>query len=182
MVIVKCTPHTTKYFIAFTTIPIINMTILLNTYIIFYIINLFSLAYLFKSTFNNNVSLLSLPYIVYFISKFSKLKPLYYGLILNLVGIPPFLFFFIKFNFLIHVLPKVSFYIFYILFLVLFLHMIFYIQGLYLKNIKVDLTAIKFTNEKINYNHIYFIVLFLMFSYLNVFFYIDLFITLTLVI
>ena len=156
------------------------MTILLNMYIIFYIINLFSLAYLFKNTFWDNVSSLSLPHIIYFISKFSKLKPLYYGLILNLVGIPPFLFFFIKFNFLIHVLPKVSFYIFYILFLVLFLHIIFYIQDLYLKDIKVDLTTIKFTNEKINHNHVYVIILFLILSYLNIFLYIDLFIILTL--
>ena len=156
------------------------MTIFLNIYILFYIINLFSLYYLFKNTFNENISSLSLPYIVYFINKFSKLKSLYYGLILNLVGIPPFLFFFIKFNFLIHMLPKVSFFIFYVLFLILFLHMIFYIQGLYLKNIKVDLNVVKFTNKSINYNTIFFIVFFLLLSYLSIFFFIDLFIFITL--
>ena len=156
------------------------MTIFLNIYIIFYIINLFSLYYLFKNTLGEGINSISLPYIIYFINKFSKLKPLYYGLILNLVGIPPFLFFFIKFNFLIHMLPKVSFFIFYILFLILFLHMIFYIQGLYLKNIKIDLSIVKFNHKVINFNTIFFIVFFLLLSYLSIFFFIDLFIFITL--
>ena len=158
------------------------MTIFLSIYIIFYVINLISLCYLLKHVLDNNITSTSLPYLIYFINKYSKLKPLYYGLILNLVGIPPFLFFFIKFNFLILILPKVSFFIFYILFLMLFLHMIFYIQGLYLKNFTVDLKNIKFTNKKIGYNTVYCIIFFLLLSYLSVFFFIDLYIMLSLLV
>ena len=96
------------------------MLYFIGFYVCAYLITLFLLLYLLKSTFETKLSFKSLPYITYYIVKFSKIKELYYGLILALTGIPPFLVFFIKFNASIMILPRFGFVIFYIAFLILF--------------------------------------------------------------
>lgn len=142
-------------------------------YIIFYIINLISLQYIIKKTFDNQITFTSLPYMVYYIVKFSKLKNVYYGLVLALTGVPPFLLFFIKFNFLIEVFSKFGFILFYIIFLILFLNMIFYIQTFYLKNIDFDLQYINLKKQKVNFSEIFIINYFLSIFYLSIFFFPD---------
>ena len=156
------------------------MTIYLNLYIFLYLINLFFLLFIVNKTFNNTITSVSLPYMIHYITKFSKLRFLYYSLVLNLVGIPPFIFFFIKFNFLINIFSKLNFILFYIVFLVLFLNVLFYIQTFYLKNINVDFNYIKLKKSKINQNQLYSIFFFTLISYFSVFIYSDLFLVFTL--
>lgn len=149
------------------------MLFLLNMYIIFYVINLISLQYIIKKTFDNQITFTSLPYMIYYIIKFSKFKNVYYGLVLALTGIPPFLLFFIKFNFLIEVFSKFGFILFYIIFLILFLHMLFYIQTFYLKNIDFDLQYVSLKKQKVNFSEIFIINYFLSIFYLSIFFFPD---------
>ena len=149
------------------------MLFLLNLYIVFYVINLISLQYIIKKTFDNRITFTSLPYMIHYIIKFSKFKDVYYGLVLALTGIPPFLLFFIKFNYLIETFSKFGFILFYIVFLILFLNMIFYIQTFYLKNIDFDLQYISLKKQKINFNEIFIINYFLAMFYLSIFFFPD---------
>ena len=72
---------------------------MLNFYIFMYVLNLICLVYLIKTTFENKITLTSIPHMLMYIEQFSKYKYLYYSLFLALTGIPPFLLFFIKFNF-----------------------------------------------------------------------------------
>ena len=112
---------------------------------------------------------------IHYMTKFSKLKFIYYGLVLNLTGIPPFIFFFIKFNFLINIFSKLNFILFYIVFLILFLNIIYYIQSFYLKNTNLVFKYVKLKKNKIKINLILFIVIYLFISYLSIFFYPDLY-------
>jgi hypothetical protein len=156
------------------------MKFFITIYILLYTVNLLSLYYLLHTTFQNLIYSASLQYIVFYIINYSKFKHLYYSIFLNLVGIPPFIFFFIKFNFLIYLLPKVAFYVFYLIFNILFLHMLFYIQTLYLKNANISFEDVKFIKPKITYKNLYTLVSIQGFSYLSVIFYIDFIITITL--
>jgi hypothetical protein len=156
------------------------MKFFITIYILLYTVNLLSLYYLLHITFQSLIYSASLQYIVFYIMNYSKFKHLYYSILLNLIGVPPFIFFFIKFNFLIYLLPKVAFYIFYLVFNILFLHMLFYIQTLYLKNVNITVENIKFIKPKITYKKLYTLVSIQGFSYLSVIFYIDAVITITL--
>ena len=149
------------------------MTFYLSIYLIFYIINLISLFYITKTIFNNKITRVSLPHMILYIIKFSKLKNIYYALILNLTGIPPFLLFFVKVHYLIVAFSKVSFIMFYIIFLILYLNMIYYLQGLYLKNVTLDFKYIRLNRGNLSYKELYIINFFIGISYLSVFFFID---------
>lgn len=120
-----------RYFITF-------MLYFLIIYIVFYILTLCSLQYLIKSTFSNQLNFNTIPYMAYYIINFSKLKYLYFGLIIALTGIPPFLLFFVKFHYLIQVSNRIGFIGFVFTFFLLFLNMLFYAQLNITKNVSFE--------------------------------------------
>ena len=148
-------------------------------YVTLYTICLISIIYLIKTTFLNKITSKSLPHMVYYIVNFSKISYLYYGLITALTGIPPFVMFFIKFDMLIVTLGKFGFILFTILFIILFVNMIFYLQGIYLKNVEFSLDYINITKKKVSYKAIFIINFFLVLFYISIFFIPDIFLVST---
>jgi formate hydrogenlyase subunit 3/multisubunit Na+/H+ antiporter MnhD subunit len=153
----------------------------LTFYIFIYVINLISLIVIVKKTFSNKINLQTMPHMILYITKHSRFKNLYYGLILSLTGIPPFFLFFIKFNLLSKLFFQMTFEIFYIAFLSLFLNMIYYLQGIYLKNKQLDKTFINVKGEKFSFHEIFFINYFLAIFYCSIFFFPDLYVIFQLV-
>lgn len=135
------------------------MTIYLNFYIIIYLLTLIKINYLlinhvFISNSSNSVS-----YLFIYILKFNKLKTLIFLLFLSLAGLPPFIMFFIKFNYLINLLYKLNFFLIICIFLIFFLNMLFYIQLFFHKNVNITLKLIKPSQKRyLQYNNIYSIV------------------------
>lgn len=158
-----------------------SMTNYLNFYIIVYIITLWKLSYLLNSVFGFE-KLSTTSYIILYVLKFSKLKHLILLNILSLTGLPPFLIFFIKFNYLVNVLHTSNFFVFFFIFIILFINMIFYIQIFFFKHTK-NFKILKKTTKslKIRYKQIYSIVFFLFFNFFSVFFFADFFFILKLI-
>ena len=152
------------------------MLFLFTFYLSIYITSLISLIYIVKKTFNNKITPTSLPYMIYYISKFSKLKNVYYGLVISLTGLPPFILFFIKFNILLNILGKNGFIICYIFFLALFIKMLFYLQPIYLKNIEFSLEHISITKKKISFKELFIINYLLTLLYISILFFPDLYV------
>lgn len=151
------------------------MTIYLNFYIVIYLITLIKINYLLVNHVFLNNSQNSLSYLITYILKFNKLKSIIFILFLSLAGLPPFIMFFIKFNYLINLLYKLNFFLILCVFLIFFLNMLFYIQLFFHKNINVSLKLIKPTNKRIiNFKNIYTIVWFSIFIFFSVFFFSDL--------
>jgi formate hydrogenlyase subunit 3/multisubunit Na+/H+ antiporter MnhD subunit len=147
------------------------MTVMLNLYVVLYIITLLCLQLLIKNIFTNKINTVSLPHMIYYIIKFSKYKIIFFLLIFSLTGIPPFLFFFIKFNYLLSTLSKFDFITITIIFMIFFLNMLFYIQFFLIKNIKFDMEYIKLSKKKVNFHLIYFINSILMLNFFSIFFF-----------
>ena len=84
------------------------------------------LIYILKNMFSNEITLKSIPHMIYYITEFSNVSVLYYGLVIALTGIPPFVLFFIKFNFLLDCLHMFDIFIFYLLVIGFFLNIFFY--------------------------------------------------------
>lgn len=151
------------------------MTLYLNFYIFIYVLTLIKLNYLLV----NNVFLTdtqnSLSFLMTYILKFSKLKSIIYLLFLSLAGLPPFILFFIKFNYLINLLYKLNFFLIFLIFIIFFLNMLFYIQLFFHKNIYISLKLFK-PNKKRNFQftNIYNITWFSLFIFFSVFFFSDL--------
>lgn len=151
------------------------MTLYLNFYIFIYVLTLIKLNYLLV----NNVFLTdtqnSLSFLMTYILKFNKLKSIIYLLFLSLAGLPPFILFFIKFNYLINLLYKLNFFLIFLIFIIFFLNMLFYIQLFFHKNIYISLKLFK-PNKKRNFQftHIYNITWFSLFIFFSVFFFSDL--------
>lgn len=146
------------------------MIYFLTVYITFYVLTLCSLQYLIKSTFSNHISFNTIPHMAYYIINFSKLKYLYFGLILALTGLPPFLLFFVKFHYLIQVSNRIGFIGLIFVFLLLFLNMLFYIQLNLTKNVSFDWNTIKLKKKNVNISIILAINVQLTFFFLSVVF------------
>jgi formate hydrogenlyase subunit 3/multisubunit Na+/H+ antiporter MnhD subunit len=128
------------------------MTIYLNFYLFIYLITLININYLLKNYVFINNSQNSVSYLIIYITKFSKLKNIILTLFLSLVGLPPFILFFIKFNYLINLIYKLNFFLVLLVFLIFFLNMIFYIQIFFHKNLNISLKLLKpLKKNKINY-------------------------------
>lgn len=155
------------------------MTIYLNIYIFFYIINLLSLHLILNHIFGTNKNILSLQQMTYYILKYSKLKLIYYALIVALTGLPPFLLFFAKFNFLIESYTHIGFSFFYVVFLTICVNMFFYTQPIIIKNVNFDSIIPNFTEKPISHKELCIIVFFLSTSIFSVFFFPDLCISAT---
>jgi len=97
-----------------------------------------SLHIILSRVIQNDFSTKSLVFAHYFIIKFSKLKSIYYALLLSLAGLPPFLLFFVKANYIISFIGSVNFYCSLIIFLCFFLNMLFYTQLYLQKNYIFD--------------------------------------------
>ena len=110
---------------------------------------------------------------LYYINNISKLKYLFYGLFLALTGIPPFLLFFIKLNFLVDKFTQLDFIGVYFLFLGFFLHMIFYIQPESIKNLEFDISKIAARKKKLSFKVIFLINFNLSMLFLSVLFFPD---------
>ena len=152
------------------------MIFFILVYVTIYVINLSLLIYLIRKTFRNKITPTSLPYMLYYIVNFSKLKNTYYGLVIALTGLPPFILFFIKFNILLEVLLRAGYLVTYVIFLLLFSNMLFYLQPLYLKNINFNLEHLQLTKNKITFKELFIIHFFLSLFYLSVFFFPDIYI------
>ena len=151
----------------------------LNIYIFFYIINLLSLQFLLKQMFGSKLYTLSLTHMTYHIFRYSRLKFLYFGLVVSLAGLPPFFLFFVKFNFLIESYFHFGFFFFYIVFLTICVHMFFYIQPIILNNTSFDAIPNKFSDTSIKYNELCLIVFFFFFSIVSIFFFPDFYLSTT---
>lgn len=154
---------------------ITDMIIYLTIYIYFYLLTLVCLQYLLKTTFSNKINLTTLPQITLYIMTFSKLRTTYFGLILALTGIPPFLLFFVKFNYLIEALSRVSIVSIILIFFLFLLNMLYYIQIFIVKNVTLKIDTLILTKKKVDYKLIFFINLLLMLYLLSVFFVTDIY-------
>ena len=151
------------------------MTSYLNFYIFVYTLTLIKLNYLLI----NNVFLTdtqnSISFLMIYILKFSKLKSIIYLLFLSLAGLPPFILFFIKFNYLINLLYKLNFFLLFLIFLIFFLNMLFYVQLFFHKNIYISLKFFKPKKKKnLYFNKIFIITWFSLFIFFSIFFFSDL--------
>jgi hypothetical protein len=119
------------------------MTIYLNFYIIIYLITLVKINYLLSNFGFLHDSQNSISYIFTYILKFNKFKTIIFTLFLSLAGLPPFILFFIKFNYLINLLYKLNFFLIFLIFLIFFLNMLFYVQVFFHKNTSISLKLVK---------------------------------------
>ena len=155
---------------------ILIMTIFLNIYITFYLLTLVQLQFFFNKILFNNYKNISLVYINFYINKFSKYRILYFILFLSLSGLPPFILFFIKFNFLINILFKYNIFMVFFIFFIFFFNMLFYIQIFYNKNINYNIMLYKPSSKNyINYKIIYIITFYIFLILLSIFFFQDYF-------
>jgi hypothetical protein len=146
------------------------MLYFLTIYIVFYTLTLCALQYLLKNTFNTQPNFNSIPHMAYYIINFSKLKYLYFGLIIALTGIPPFLLFFIKFHYLIQISNRIGFIGFACTFFLLFLNMLFYAQLNITKNVSFEWNTIKLKKKNIDIGVLLLINTLLTLFFLSMFF------------
>jgi hypothetical protein len=152
------------------------MTIYLNFYLLIYVITLVNINYLLKNYLTINNSKNSISYIFIYILKFSKLKNLILTLFLSLAGLPPFILFFIKFNYLINLVYKLNFFLIILIFLIFFLNMIFYIQIFFHKNINISMKIVKpLKRNNVNFYIIFSSMWFIFFIFFSLFFFSDFF-------
>ena len=114
---------------------------------------------------------ISLPHMNYYIVEYSKVKELYYGLLIALTGLPPFLLFFVKFNYLIETYTKFGFFFFYIVFLGVCLQMVYYVQPIITENVKMELSLIDLKSCEFTFAELFFIVFFPNTFYIKRFFF-----------
>lgn len=93
---------------------------------------------LLNGMYGNNFNKKSLLFVHFFIIKYTKMKYLYLMTLLSLAGLPPFLLFFFKANYIITFIGNVSFYSLIIIFLIYFVNMLFYTQIYLYKNYVFD--------------------------------------------
>lgn len=86
------------------------------------------LHFILNNYSNNNFSNKSLMFTHLFLIKYTKIKYLYLFLLISLAGLPPFLLFFIKTNYIISFIGTISFYMIFFIFLCYFVNMIYYTQ------------------------------------------------------
>lgn len=103
------------------------MTTYLTIYLIIYMVTLISLQYLIKITFYDRVVIYNFSQLIFYISKYSKLKVLFFIICLALAGLPPVFLFFIKLNYLLESISHLNI-ILILLITLFFLNMLFYIQ------------------------------------------------------
>ena len=161
---------------------ITDMITYLTIYIYFYLLTLVCLQYLLKTTFSNKINMTTLPQIILYISKFSNLKTTYIGLILALTGIPPFLLFFIKFNYLIEAVSRVSIVSIILIFFIFLLNMLYYIQVFIVKNVNFKIDTLVLTKKKVDYRLIFLINLLLMLYLFSILFVKDIYMFINLLI
>ena len=136
-------------------------------------LTLVQINYLLANYIFNNTNNFSLNYMILFILKFSKLKNIILLLFLSLTGLPPFIMFFIKFNYLINILYKTNFFVIILIFIIFFLNMLFYIQIFFHKNHQIHLVYKKNKKKIINFNLVYIIIFFLFFNFFSILFFSD---------
>ncbi len=156
------------------------MTFYINLYIIFYMFTLTLISILINNFLSINLLHKSIPYLTTYISKFSKLSSIFFAIMLSLTGLPPFLLFFVKFNFLITLFYKNTIFSNLLIFLILFLNMLFYSQIFLNKNININLNYKNDKKKQNNFKYVYIIVLCIMFVMFSIFFFQDFFYILSL--
>jgi len=135
------------------------MTLYLNFYIVIYLITLIKLNYLLINNIFLTNAQNSITYLLIYILKFTKLKYLILLLFISLAGLPPFIMFFIKFNYLINLLYKLNFILILCIFLIFFFNMLFYIQIFFHKNLNINIKLIKPDNKRmIEFSKVYLII------------------------
>lgn len=150
------------------------MSVYLSIYLVFYTLNLLALQLLLMRTFGSKLKKISISNMWLYIVEYSKFKSLYFALIIALTGLPPFILFFVKFNYLIESYGRLGFFFFYVVFLTVFTNMIYYAQPILFKNVKLDFDVTTIKGSKVTYNELFFIVMLLGFFFLSVFFFPDL--------
>lgn len=140
-----------------------------------------SLHIVLKNIIKDDFSTRSIVFAHYYIIRFSKLKNLYYMLLISLAGLPPFLLFFVKANYIISVIGSINFYCTLVIFLCFFLNMLFYTQLYLQKNYTFDdMEFLDRRPEPHNYKAIKRIIFLLIITVFGVIFAPDLFFILSL--
>jgi hypothetical protein len=148
------------------------MTLYLNFYLFVYVLTLVKINYLLINNVFLTNSQNSISYVISYILKFNKMKSILFLLLLSLAGLPPFILFFIKFNYLINLLYKV---IIFLIFLIFFLNMLFYIQLFFHKNTNISVKLYRCKKKNLlHLKQIFSIVWFGLFIFFSVFFFSDL--------
>lgn len=114
------------------------MLIWINLYFIIYILLILTLHYILNRVAQGSFSKKSLIFSHLYIIKYSKIKNIYLCVLLSLAGLPPFLIFFIKANYIISFIGSISFYSNIIIFFCYFINMLFYTQLYLYKNYVFD--------------------------------------------
>ena len=97
-----------------------------------------SLYYILDKTMSNKNNNKSLVFWHMYLLKYSKIKNMYLGILLCLTGLPPFLVFFIKANYILSFIATLSFYSSFFVFISYFTNMLFYTQLYLYKNYVFD--------------------------------------------
>jgi hypothetical protein len=139
-------------------------------YIYFYIGSLLSFNYLLTRVCIFRLRVLDLPYILIYIMRFSKLKKLYYSLLVSLTGLPLFIVFFIRFNFLLEVYGGWVFYFSYIVFLIAAYINFYYTEDLVIKDLTVRVNRSYFIDYTLSFRASIYIYTSLFLYVLSVFF------------
>jgi hypothetical protein len=114
------------------------MLIWVNLYFLLYISLILSLYYILDKTMSNKNNNKSLVFWHMYLLKYSKVKNLYLSILLSLTGLPPFLVFFIKANYILSFIGTLSFYSSLFVVISYFINMLFYTQLYLYKNYVFD--------------------------------------------
>lgn len=97
-----------------------------------------SLHYILNRISRGDFSKRSLIFAHFYVIKYSKVRNLYLGVLLSLAGLPPFLLFFIKANYIISFIGALSLFSTVLIFLCYFVNMLYYTQMYLYKNYVFD--------------------------------------------
>ena len=143
----------------------------LSIYLLLYVLNLISLHFLLKQMFGEKLYSLPLMHMVYHIIRYSKLKALYYGLAISLTGLPLFIFFFVKFSFLIKPFFFFGFFYFFFLLLTVSIYMFFSIQPTILNDTEFETLINEFSDVEVTRSELSLIIFFFLLYFISIFFF-----------
>jgi hypothetical protein len=157
------------------------MLVWINLYFIIYTLLILSLHYILNKIYRGDFNTRSLVFAHFYVIKYSKIKNLYLSVLVSLAGLPPFLLFFIKSNYIISFIASLSLLSNLIIFFSYFVNMLYYTQMFLYKNyIFDDVEYMNLRTEPYDMNIIYKILMLLLITGLGVIFAPDIFFVATL--
>lgn len=140
-----------------------------------------SLHYILNRIYRGDFSGRSLLFAHFYVVKYSKVKNIYLGVLLSLAGLPPFLLFFIKSNYIISFIGALSLLSNIFIFLCYYINMLYYTQMYLYKNYTFDdMDYMDLRTEAYDINIIYKILMILITTSVGIVFAPDIFFVTTL--